>query len=333
MELPKSIRFSSVVADPEAYIKEVFQLHPDAIHNEHSGSIEIKNEILDSAFRYQLLEEGLFLFTFSSFSPVDAEYEFIPNPNSPYLTLVFYFTETRSKNPLYLKLDEAFHSSDHISLFFNGKMYAEFFIKAKQRASGLRLDIHKDWLTKNFGNAALKNNLKLNAILGGKNTAYISTKSELYHDTVVEVCSQIANENFTKTVNLKALSYSLIRLFFDEEFCDNIEIASIKMNSGELKSALNYMEKHVNEEFVGSDFLADLCCISESSFNKKFKTIFRVSPAHYFRNLKMKEALTLLQLGYNVKDVAYKLDYKDVSAFGRSFKQIYGKSPASYVKS
>lgn len=48
--------------------------------------------------------------------------------------------------------------------------------------------------------------------------------------------------------------------------------------------------------------------------------------------LKMEEALRLLQLGYSVKDVSYKVGYHDASAFGRSFKQIYGKSPASYVK-
>lgn len=333
MELPKSIRFSSTIADPEAYIKEMFQMHPDAIHDEHSGFIEINNGILDSSFRYELLERDLFLFTFSSYSPVDAEYEFLPNPNSEYLTMVFYFTETRSKNPLYLKLEEQFHSSDQISMFFNGKMNAEIFIKSKLKAFGLRLDIHKNWIERNINPVQIKNNTVFNEIIEGNRKTSISTKTEIYKDLVTEICTQISKESLSKSLNLKALSYNLISKFFDEEFDSNPEIKLIKINYGELKSALNWMEKHVNGEFPGSDFLADLCCISESSFSKKFKTNFRISPAHYFRNLKMKEALNLLQLGYNVKDVAYKLDYKDVSAFGRSFKQIYGKSPALYVKS
>ncbi|MFT4063083.1 MAG: hypothetical protein QM642_12090 [Edaphocola sp.] len=82
----------------------MFQLHPDAKHDSHSGAIAIKNPVMDSAFRYQLLEDGLFLFSFSSFSPVDAEYEIVPNPMADYFTLVFYFTESRTKNPLYIKV-------------------------------------------------------------------------------------------------------------------------------------------------------------------------------------------------------------------------------------
>ncbi len=149
MSFQSHIRFASLISDPDAYIKEMFQLHPDAKHDQESGAIKIENEIINSSFKYQLLEEGLFLFSFSSFSPVDAEYEFIPNPEAPYFTLVFYFTAERSKSPLYLKSDGKFYSNDQISMFFNGKMTADIFIKARHKAYGLRLDIHKDWILRN----------------------------------------------------------------------------------------------------------------------------------------------------------------------------------------
>lgn len=333
MELPKSIRFSSIISDPEAYIQEMFQLHPDAEHHAHFGEIEIKNGIIDSSFRYQLLEDGLFLFAFSSFSPIDAEYEFIPNPNADYFTLVFYFTENRSKNPLYLKINEKFYSSDQISMFFNGRMNAEIFIKANHKAHGIRIDIHKKWFNNHIDIRDLQKFSELKSIIEFETKGQISTDCEKYSNAITDILNVFKQEEkaFQK-IHLIHQTLQLITEYLADSFSNSILPEVKNANFGQLKSALNYLEKNTAKEFPGSDFLADLCNISESTFIKKFKNHFHTTAAHYFRNLKMKEALNLLQLGHTVKEVAHKLDYKDVSAFGRSFKQIYGRSPASYVK-
>lgn len=336
MNKPQCIRFSSLISDPEAYITEMFQLHPDAKHDMESGAIEIKNEIIDSSFKYSLIDEGLFLFSFSSFSPVDAEYEFIPNPNAPYFTLVFYFTASRTKKPIYLKANDQFHSSDQISLFFNGNMTAEFFIKARQKAYGLRLDIHKDWIKKNVDTTLLKKDSLLNDIFEFRKKGYIQIHCQLYEGLVKDILSAFEKEaSILQKLNLKAQSFHLIAKYLKELSIvkKNIktEVTTLQ-NTGELQFALNYLEKNLYNEFPGNNYLAELCNISTSSFSKKFKTSFNVSPAVYFKNLKMKEAFRLLLLGENVKQVAYKTGYKDPSAFGRSFKQYYGQSPAMHVK-
>lgn len=332
MELPKSIRFSSVISDPKAYINEMFQLHPDAKHDHYSGAIEIKNPIIDSSFKYKLLEEGLFLFSFSSFSPVDAEYEFVPNPAAEYFTLVFYFTENRTKNPIYVKIDEKYYSSDQISMFFNGKMNAEIFIKAKQKAYGIRFDIHKKWFGENIENLPVDSSLS--KILNLSEKGFVNTNCHSYNKSVKNLLSSFEKEEYSlQKINLKTHSYSLIQSYLDEILQSrNSDIENEKVKFGELHPALNHLEKNVYEDFPGNSFLAELCKISESSFEKKFKNSFHISPAIYFKKLKMKEALHLLQLGSNVKDVAHKIGYKDASAFGRSFKHIYEKSPAFYVK-
>ncbi len=330
------IRFSSIISDPESYISEMFQLHPGAKHDKDSGYIEIKNEIINSSFRYQLLEEGLFLFSFSSFSPVDAEYNFIPNPSSDYFTLVFYFTEERTKNPLYIKTEDKFYSTDQFSMFFNGNMTAEIFIKAKQKANGLRLDIHKKWLLQNIEYPLLSHNNLLRTIIDFKSKGYVQENCQSYSSIVNNLISIFEKESFTlRKLQLRAKTYKLIHSYLDEiiQYSKESEKKKEKLNTGELRSALNYLEKKIHEDFPGNSYLAQICNISESSFNKKFKTTFNISPAHYFASLKMKEALRLLQIGHNVKDVAYKVGYKDTSSFGRSFKQYFGKSPAAYVKS
>ncbi len=331
MELPKSIRFSSIISDPEAYINEMFQLHPDAMHDQYSGAIEIKNPIIDSSFRYKLLEDGLFLFSFSSFSPIDAEYEFVPNPDADYFTLVFYFTESRTKNPIYMRIEEKYYSSDQISMFFNGKMNAEIFIKAKQKAYGIRFDIHKKWLIENLENHPADSILA--KILNLSEKGFVNANCHSYKESVKNLLSVFENENYPlQKLDLKICSYSLINNYLDGILQTQIaHVKEGKVKFGEIQTALNYLEKNIYGDFPGNSFLAELCRISESSFGKKFKNSFHIPPAVYFKNMKMKEALQLLQMGNNVKDVAHKIGYKDASAFGRSFKQIYKKSPGSYV--
>ncbi len=332
MELPKSIRFSSHISDPEVYINEMFQLHPDTKHDNDSGAIEIKNEIIDSSFRYLHLEEYLFLFTFRSYSPVDIEYDFIPNPKSEYLTLGFYFTESRSKNPLYVKIDEKFYSSDQISMFFNGNMNAGVFIKSRQKAFGIRLEIHKNWLLENIKETEIEKIRLLKSIINKDQKGIVYTDAAMFLALVKSIIEVMENGKVDfRNLKLKSHFYELIQQYF-ECYLKNEITPEKNQNSGELKSALNYLEKSIYKDFPGNEYLAELCKMSTSSFDKRFKIAFRITAVQYFRNLKMKEAVRLLQLGTNVKEVAYKVGYKDVSAFGRSFKNIYGTSPASYVK-
>lgn len=325
------IRFSSIISDPERYIEEMFQLHPDSKHNKESGKIDIQTEIINSSFQYLLLEDGFFLFSFSSYSPVDVEYEFIPNPNSDYFSLVFYFTQSRSKNPLYIKIEESFYDTDQVSMFFNGTMNAEIFIKAKQKASGIRLDIHKKWIAANIDQSNMEQNSWLKKVLEVSQKGIVYTAIENFQSLVQAIRTDLENtQSIFKKLQLKAQCYALVNQYF-ENFSKKEKIQSDNHHPS-LNPALNYLEKSLHKDFPGNDYLAKLCNLSESSFNKKFKTAFTFSAAHHFSTLKMKEALRLLQMGASVKKVSHQIGYKDPSSFGRYFKQYFGASPASYIK-
>ncbi len=334
MEFPSKIRFSSLISDPEKYIEEMFMLHPDALHDKESGGIEIQNEIINSSFKYQLLERGLFLFSFSSYSPVDAEYEFVPNPKADYFTLVFYFTENRTKHPLYLKIEEQFYSTDQVSMFFNGEMNAEIFIKAKHKAYGIRLDIHKDWFEKELDAHYFQAKCELKEVLDFQRKGILQTKCDSFQPLVKSIQEKFEKkQNAFQKFNLKTTAYQLLQGYFEEIYQHSTTKNNEKdVADGELKSALNFLQKSLYKDFPGSYYLSELCKMSESSFNKKFKIAFKITSAQYFRNLKMKEALRLLQMGNTVKEVCHKIGYQDQSAFGRIFKQVYGKSPGSYMK-
>ncbi|GEM_PF-6078174 len=45
MGLPSKIRIFSLISDPEAYLEEMFPLHPDLKYDEYLRTINIKNPL------------------------------------------------------------------------------------------------------------------------------------------------------------------------------------------------------------------------------------------------------------------------------------------------
>ncbi|QES89217.1 helix-turn-helix domain-containing protein [Rhizosphaericola mali] len=331
------IRLKQLVADPEAYIKEMIQLHPGSNHNKEAGSFIIQNDIINSALRYRWLEEGLFLFCFESFSPIDAHFEFVENPSAEYFSIIFYFTESSSHTPFYVKTTEGIYSDDQCALFFNGNLNAEIFLKAHHKAFGLRVDLHHNWLKKNIQIDTLpKDSVFLN-IFTKNQTSYTHTNCRSYISPIQSICDQVkeGKSPFTNLLIKKEVFQLIIDYIQD---LNKISISISEKNDTStlsdlsLQNALKYMKNNIYEKFPGSDFLAEKCGLSESNFSKKFKHTFHVNASTYYKELQMKEAVQLLNLGKRVKFVAHKLGYQNVASFGRAFKLHFGKSPASSVE-
>lgn len=77
--------------------------------------------------------------------------------------------------------------------------------------------------------------------------------------------------------------------------------------------------------------LALLTHLSESSFKRKFKEIFKKSPKKYLTEKKVKRAAELLKSNTNrVSEIAYDVGFDSVSTFNRNFAIHFGKSPSDY---
>ena len=61
-----------------------------------------------------------------------------------------------------------------------------------------------------------------------------------------------------------------------------------------------------------------------------FKRVLNLAPATYQRQRRLEEADRLLRSdqGRSIEDVAYLVGYESVSAFCRSYRRMFGKSPA-----
>lgn len=148
-------------------------------------------------------------------------------------------------------MDEEFYSSNQVSMFFNGTMNAEIFIKSKQKAYGLRLDIHKKWLSKNLKINEIASDSQLAQILSNKAKAFVEINCLKYKTLVEEILLEFdAQKSFFQKLSLKAKSFQLLSDYFSEI----VNLSSPKTpkyseTNLELHPALNFMEKNIYKIF------------------------------------------------------------------------------------
>jgi transcriptional regulator GlxA family with amidase domain len=71
--------------------------------------------------------------------------------------------------------------------------------------------------------------------------------------------------------------------------------------------------------------------LSPWHFMHLFKAETSVTPKKYLRNLRMKEAETLLQNSFlSVKQITTLVGFNDRSHFSRDFKNVFGENPSDF---
>lgn len=92
----------------------------------------------------------------------------------------------------------------------------------------------------------------------------------------------------------------------------------------------------MEENIYGEIDLAAVCDalgISTSRLNEVFKTYTSMTPYQYFINIKMQKAKELLARGdASIKEVAFRLGFKDEYYFSRLFKSKTGSSPSHWTE-
>lgn len=100
----------------------------------------------------------------------------------------------------------------------------------------------------------------------------------------------------------------------------------------EMEYAKRYFVDHYNENINIEEF-AKSRNMSISWFLRNFKQSTKVSPMQYIINIRMNNALSLLETTeYNMKEIATILGYDNPLYFSRVFKKTKGVSPSDYRK-
>lgn len=97
----------------------------------------------------------------------------------------------------------------------------------------------------------------------------------------------------------------------------------------EFRECIDFMQKNFMNT-ISIKELAELSCMSLSTFERKFKKHFGSSPNQYIKRLRLEEACELLLAGYNIQQVALDCGFCDQSYFTREFRILMGMTPRKY---
>jgi AraC-like DNA-binding protein len=129
--------------------------------------------------------------------------------------------------------------------------------------------------------------------------------------------------------NLGDLCPILVRRIVDIQ---NPTIVPRIVNDPRLDHVIRYIEHH-KEKKITIKNLAQVACMERGYFTRMFTKNYKVPPLKYVTRRKMALAAQELMSGVHVDDIAQKIGYEDGTAFSRTFKRVYGISPAEYKKS
>ncbi|WP_074406112.1 AraC family transcriptional regulator [Aquimarina megaterium] len=97
-----------------------------------------------------------------------------------------------------------------------------------------------------------------------------------------------------------------------------------------LKKALVHFEHNYNRTILVEELL-DLTCLSDSHFQRLFKTNIGISPIRYLQNLRIEKAKEYIKTRDSFTDIAYDTGFFDQSHFNKYFKMNVGMIPKKYA--
>lgn len=100
----------------------------------------------------------------------------------------------------------------------------------------------------------------------------------------------------------------------------------------EFKACIEYLQEHLMEN-ISIDHLAKLSCMSLSTFERKFKQHFSVTPKQYILHMKVHEACRLLPTASSIARVAMETGFGGQSYFTKQFRSVVGITPKQYLLS
>ncbi len=108
-------------------------------------------------------------------------------------------------------------------------------------------------------------------------------------------------------------------------------VTSLSKNE-ELGTALDIIHDKFRESLSIAD-LAKSVHVSQSSFLRKFKACFSMTPKEYIRHFRVQDAChKIVQTTQGFAEISYDCGFADQSHFSREFSRIMKESPSSYRK-
>jgi AraC-like DNA-binding protein len=151
----------------------------------------------------------------------------------------------------------------------------------------------------------------------------------LLEDLMLRLTNSIAGTPCWATGFSAALFRFILWLIHEDRHTgDNLQTRNIVMES--LRPAVRYRLKP-NEREPGTPELARLCGMSTSTFVRRMRACYGLSPKQFLIHRRIEHAKELLlESPYTVEAIAAELGYKEPGHFTSQFKQWVGVSPSAF---
>lgn len=163
----------------------------------------------------------------------------------------------------------------------------------------------------------------------GRNVFWVGTGSDyrwLFHQMIRELQTCHAHYEDIICMNLRHLF-----LLIERHLTESEEEVGMDFH-GEIIQALTWFERHWREN-VSIEEYATRNRITACWFRQKFKAFTGLSPTQYLINLRMTNAMNLMEnTDYNIAQIAEAVGFDNPSYFRRQFRKHTGMSPTEYKK-
>ncbi len=99
-----------------------------------------------------------------------------------------------------------------------------------------------------------------------------------------------------------------------------------------LRQLYEILEGSISNKNVSVDWLATKMAMSQSTLNRKLKTLLGLSAVDFIKQTRLQKSVELLATGKSISDIAYQVGFESPSYFSQCFKEVYNVSPSDYKK-
>ncbi len=161
-------------------------------------------------------------------------------------------------------------------------------------------------------------------------------------DSQIEGIESGADHYIPKPFNVKLLSLTiknlidsrekLRQLFINNQFPNPKDITTNSKDAEFLERLIQYVETHIEEYELNTNYLAQTLNMSRSTFFRKIKAITGTTGKEFIDSIRLKKAAQLLiSSGMNISEVAYAVGHSNPQYFSKWFKAHYKVSPSEYI--
>ncbi|OZM77859.1 AraC family transcriptional regulator [Pseudonocardia sp. MH-G8] len=94
-----------------------------------------------------------------------------------------------------------------------------------------------------------------------------------------------------------------------------------------ISRSIRWIRRHYDEPVAIAE-LADLACMSPSTFHRHFRSATSMTPIQFRQQIRLHEARTLLATrDADVAEIGYRVGYESPSQFNREYRRAFGTSP------